>query len=130
MVFLSLKPKIFREVHMTINLGDRSQLDIESAFSFNVNYNEDSTLCTAVLRQEVKEKSDQTVFNIVVEGIGNFLCEGIDDDNGKREAHLQAYTQLFPYVQNMICRLIVSAGLPPLMIERAKMSADDVKIGT
>ena len=37
---------------------------------------------------------------------------------------------LFPYVQNMIAKLTVDAGLPPLMIQMSKLNPDNIKIET
>ena len=41
-----------------------------------------------------------------------------------------AYTLLFPYVQNIVARLTVDAGLPPLMISLAKMNPNNVKLSS
>ena len=128
MVYLSLQQQFFREIHMSINVGDKQQINADSTFTFNVNYNEDCSLCTAILIQELKEKSNEAIFIVMVEGIGNFKCEGIADDEDKKIAHIQAYTLLFPYIQNMISRLVVNAGLPPLMIESAKMTLENVEV--
>ena len=113
---------------MKVDLKADTEIELESTFSFNVNYNDDNSGCIAEISQIVRQKSNPDEFNIVVEGKGQFICEGILSDETKKEAHVMAYTLLFPYIQNMIARLVVDAGLPPLMLEMAKMSPDDIEI--
>lgn len=127
MVYMSLKHQVFKEVHMKIDIKEESQLEIESTFSFNVNYNEDYSSCIASLRQEVKLKNNPSKFSIVVEGLGHYSCEGILNEQDKKMAHIESYTLLFPYIQNMVAKLALCAGLPPLMIERAKLKPEDIK---
>lgn len=128
MVYLSLQQQIFNEIHMKIDMKEKTQIEIESRFSFSVSYNEDNSACIAVLRQEVREKNDPSQFNVVVESQGHYICEGISNDDEKKIAHVQSYCLLFPYVQNMIARLVSSAGLPPLMIKMEKMTSDNIKL--
>ena len=66
--------------------------------------------------------------NIVVECVGWFAYEGILNDEDRKVAHAQAYMLLFPYVQNEIAQLVMSAGLPPLMIRMGKIDMESVKI--
>ena len=128
MVYLTLLHQSFKNIHMSIDLKEDSQVEIESNFSFNINYNEDNTSCIAELKQILTHKTDPQQLNILVESKGQFACEGIVSDETKKEAHVMAYTQLFPYVQNMIAQLTVNAGLPPLMIGISKMDPSDVKL--
>lgn len=128
MVFLNLYEQSFKEISMKIDLGDEEQIDVESTFSFGVKYDETDSFCMASLRQEVQLKNDPTKFSIVVEGVGQFSCEGILTDEDKKTAHIHAYTLLFPYVQHMVAQMTASAGLPPLMLKMDCMKAEDVNI--
>ncbi len=128
MVYLSLQRHNFRSIQMEVDLKTDNEIELESTFSFNVNYNDDDSGCIAELKQTVQQKSNPAEFNIVVDCRGQFVCEGIVSDETKKEAHVMAYALLFPYVQNMIARLVVDAGLPPLMLGMAKMDIDDISI--
>lgn len=128
MVYLSLQRQNFTGVQMKVDLKADTEIELESTFSFNVNYNDDNSGCIAELSQKVRQKSNPDEFNIVVDCRGQFVCEGIVSDETKKEAHVMAYTLLFPYVQNMIARLVMEAGLPPLMLGMAKMDTKDVAI--
>ncbi len=125
-MFLSLKQVVFKEIHMEVDIRENKELELENKFSFDVNYNNDNSLCIAHLRQEVASKNNTKEFNIIVDALGNFICEGIETEVDKKGAHIQSYLLLFPYVQNMIAQLANHAGLPPFMIDMAKMRIEDV----
>lgn len=128
MVYLSLQHQNFTSIQMKVDLKADTEVELESSFSFNVNYNDDNTGCIAELIQKVSQKSNPDEFNIVVDCRGQFVCEGIISNEAKKEAHIAAYSLLFPYVQNMIARLVMEAGLPPLMLGMAKIDTDDVAV--
>ncbi len=128
MVYLNLQHQVFKEIHLSVNIQKGMKLEVESTFSFNVNYVEKDTKCIACLKQEIKEKTDSSKFSVSVEGIGIFACEDINSPEDKKQAHIQSYNLLFPYVQNMISSLTISAGLPPLMIKMANMKVEDISI--
>lgn len=126
MVALSLKKQFFKEIYMERNAEENKQLNLESTFSFSVSYNDDNSFCVGTLRQEIKSKQDAKEFHIVVEGLGYFDCEGIKEDEDKKQAHVQSYTLLFPYIQNMIAELSRQAGLLPIIVNMVQMQVDDV----
>lgn len=128
MVYLSLQRKSFTSIQMKVDLKVNTEIELECSFSFNVNYNDDNTSCIAELKQIVRQKSNPDEFNITVECRGQFACEGIVSDEAKKEAHVMAYTLLFPYVQNQIAHLVMDAGLPPLMLSMSKMDIGDIEI--
>ncbi len=105
---------------MKVDLKTDTEIELESAYSFNVNYYNNNSTCIAELSQKVRQKSNPDEFNIVVDCRGQFVCEGIVSDDTKKEAHVMTYTLLFPYVQNMIAHLVMEAGLPPLILGMAK----------
>lgn len=129
MVFLSLNHQLFKAIHLEVDIKENTQLELESSFSFNVNYNEDNSLCVACLHQELKCKNSPQLFSAIVECVGHFTCEGIESEEDKKQAHIQAYALLFPYVQSKIASLTKDAGGPPIMVDMAKMRVEDVKIG-
>lgn len=128
MVYLSLQRKNFTAIQMKVDLKSDTEIELESTFSFNVNYNDNNSGCIAELKQKVLQKSNTDQFNIIVDCRGQFVCEGIVSDETKKEAHVMAYTLLFPYVQNMIASLVMEAGLPPLMLDMAKMDPNNITI--
>ncbi len=129
MVNLALKQEIIKNISMNVNIEQGTNLELEIKFSFNVNYVNDNKTCVADLRQEVTKKDDPTKFRIVVEGLGVFDVEGINGDEDKKVAHVQAYQQIFPYVRNMIRTLTMEAGLPPLVLQPIKMTPENVRVG-
>lgn len=128
MVDLTLTNQVFKNINLTIDIKENSNVELNNTFSFNVNYNQENTTCVAVLKQQLTHKEGAEKFSILVEGIGQFVCEGIVSEETKKEAHVLAYNMLFPYVQNKIRDLAIDAGMPPLIIPITKMSVSDVQI--
>ncbi len=128
MVYLTLQHQSFKNIQMNVDIKEDSEIELESTFSFGISYNEDNTACIAKLQQVLRHKNDPEELSILVEERGHFLCEGITSDEAKKEAHVMAYTQLFPYIQSIIARLTVDAGLPPLMINMERLNPEDVEI--
>ena len=127
-MYLTLNHHRFRNIQMTVDLGESSGIAVECSFSFDLNYNDEYSACETVMVFRVISKDHPEAFGITLEGIGQFSCEGIDSDDTKRVAHVRAYELLFPYYQGMIARLTVDAGLPPLMIAMEKMKESAVQI--
>ena len=113
---------------MNVDIKENSEIELESTFSFGISYNDDNTACIAELKQVLQHKNNPEKLSISVEERGHFLCEGVNSDETKREAHVMAYTQLFPYIQSLISRLTVDAGLPPLMINMEKLNPADIEV--
>lgn len=128
MVYINLYQQIYKKLHMEADAKENMQIVLDSTFSFNVNYNEDNTECIACLLQNIKCKENPSIFNIVVECLGKFKCDGIENNEDKKQAHVQAYDMLFPYVQSMVQQLAQNGGIPGLLIEKAKLTQDDVMV--
>lgn len=128
MVYLKLKQVVYKEIFMKVDFQENTQIEIECSFSFNVNYSDDNTACIAKLRHELVCKEDPNQFRIAVEAHGLFSCEGIDVEDNKKQAHVQSYSLLFPYLQEKIAGLSKDAGCSPIMIEMANMRTEDVII--
>jgi len=128
MVYLSLKGQAFKKITMDIDPMERSELELENTTDFDIKYSDDRSSCLARLKQEVRAKDDPSRFTVVVELLADFSCEGIETAEDKKTAHIQAYTLIFPYVQNMISQMVVSAGLPPLMIEMLNMKPEEINV--
>lgn len=128
MVYLTLQHQSFKSIQMNVDIKENSEIELESTFSFGISYNDDNTACIAELKQVLQHKNNPEELSISVEERGHFLCEGVNSDETKREAHVMAYTQLFPYIQSLISRLTVDAGLPPLMINMEKLNPADIEV--
>lgn len=119
MTYVSLNNHKVKEIYMKIDLKNPSKIKLKNAVEFNISFNEDQSLCKATLKHKIEAISTPEEFNIIVECCGLFTCEKeIETDDDKNFAHIQAYDQMFPYMQNTIAQLTMNAGLPPLMIER------------
>ena len=68
-------------------------------------------------------------FFIEIEVEGEFETEKFEDEDSKREVHVESYYALFPYVQQLIAQLSMAAGVAPIMIRPEKMTKDGVHFG-
>lgn len=130
MVYLNLRNCIFKNISMCADVNDPQKLaEMESWFSFNISYDEDLRSGIAVLSQELRSKQEPEKFNISLDAIGSFSCDGIENEDDQRQAHIEAYHLLFGHVQTMVAQLTTKAGLPPLMIETGRMDPDKITFG-
>lgn len=127
-MFIDLKHESLKELNFSINIEETNELELESRYTFNIDYDKDLSSFIATLIHETRDTKHNNEFNIFVKLIGYFVCEGITDSYSKQEAHIQAYTLLFPYVQSIIANLTMNAGLPPLMIPRANITTDNIEV--
>ncbi len=128
MVFLKLQQQAFRKVDMVVNIGAQSDMELESSFSFSMDYNEDNSQCAARLNYDIHLKEAPEKLKVIVECLGVYACQGIETEADKKQAHVQAYNLLFPYVQGMIAHMMVSAGMPALMVEMMQLDPGDIVI--
>lgn len=127
-MFIDLKHQTLKELNFSVNVPDNDEIHLESQYSFNTDYDEDRTHCVATLILETHDIQKNNKFNISIKLVGFFECEGVSDNRTKQEAHIQAYTLLFPYAQSIIANLTMNAGLPPLMIPRDNIAIDNVSV--
>ena len=129
MINLQLQKIIYKKINSIFDIKETMELQVQNTFSLNDNYTENNNVCVATLRNDTNSPNNLDAFNISLEIVGVFSCEGIVSDIDKQEAHVQIYKYLFPYSQSMIADLSVKAGLPPLMIEMVNLNPSEVNIG-
>ena len=105
-------------------------MQLESNFSFSVNFTQDNTRCIAKLYQCVKDKSEDAnhKFFISVELSGLFAVEGPVTDEEKKDLHVSCYQQLFPYAEMVAKQTCAMGGMPNFQLLRQKMSRNNVAI--
>lgn len=130
MVFLKLQQQAFRKIDMLVNVGTEPDMELESSFSFSMDYNDVNTQCVARLNYDIHMKGAPEKLKAEVECLGVYSCQGIEKEEDKKQAHVQAYQLLFPYVQGMIAHLMVSAGMPALMVEMMQLNPDDIVLNS
>lgn len=106
------------------------QVQLESNFSFSVNFTADNSKCVAKLYQCVKDKSDGANHNffISVEMSGMFLVEGPVTDEDKKDIHVSCYQQLFPYAELAAKQTCALGGMPNFQLLRQKLNRDNVAV--
>ena len=106
------------------------QVQLESNFSFSVNFTADNTKCIAKLYQCVKDKSEgpNHDFFISLELSGVFAVEGPVTDEDKKDIHVSCYQQLFPYAELAARQTCAMGGMPNFQLLRQKLNRDNVAI--
>ena len=128
MVQVNLIRQQLKTVEFVCNITQNKQLKIENTFSFHVAYAEQNTRCRAHLQQCAISKDDSEEFRITVDVFGYFTCSGILLPEDKKDAHIQAYQQLFPYAQSLIAYLTSNAGIPSFVVPRAAMDPNRIHV--
>lgn len=118
-----------QEVHFINKLSQQGQIQLDSNFTFNVNFAKDGKRCIARIYQSIKDKEGGEQVFASVDLIGAFSCEGVEGDEEKKQVHAQCYDQLFPYVQSTIQSLMQSSGIPGFQLRKAVINTDNVQVG-
>ena len=118
-----------QEVHFTNKLTQQGQIQLDSNFTFRVNFAKDGKRCIAHIYQSVKDKEDGEKLFASVDVIGAFACDGIEGDEDKKQVHAQCYDQLFPYMQTTIQNLMQASGIPGFQLRKAVINPENVQVG-
>lgn len=111
-------------------LDKPGQVQLESNFSFSVNFVQDNSRCMAKLYQCVKDKTGTPDHNffISIELVGVFAIEGPVTDEDKKDIHVSCYQQLFPYAEMTAKQTCAAGGMPNFQLLRQKMNRDNVAL--
>lgn len=129
MVTVNLVTQRVREVHFINHISKNGQIQLSSSFNFKVNYAADNSKCTATLYQSVQMKDDPDTLFISAEITGIFNLQGIVDDETKKDAHVQCYDQLFPYLQSTVAQLATASGMPGFQLKKNVMKRESITFG-
>ena len=127
---LKLKNQRFDTIELRRNITNETQIELETRYEYGVKYSEDAKNCLAILTCEMRAKDAPEVFTMKLVNIGEFEGEGMDTDDGKREAHIQCNRILFPYTQYMVSNLAVRAGFSPIFIENQVIKKEDITVNS
>ncbi len=126
MVTVNLVSQRVREVHFINHIDKSGQIQLQSGFNFHVDYAADNQRCVAKLYQSAQMKDDADKLFVSAEIVGVFQLQGVVDDDTKRDAHIQCYNQLFPYLQSVVTQLGASSGMPGFMLKKNPMQRDKI----
>lgn len=118
-----------QEVHFVNKLQQQGQIQLETSFTFNVNFAKDGKRCIARIYQSIKDKEGGEQVFVSVDLVGAFSCDGITDEAAKKLVHAQCYDQLFPYVQSTVQNLMTASGIPGFQLRKAVINTDNVQVG-
>lgn len=128
MVAVNLLNQRIREVHFVNHLDKPGQIQLTSSFNFHVNYSADNQRCMAKLYQSAKMKDDPDQLFVSAEIWGVFSLQGVVDEETKRDAHVQCYDQLFPYLQSAVTQLATASGMPGFLLKKNPMNRDSITL--
>ncbi|MBR1781579.1 MAG: protein-export chaperone SecB [Oscillospiraceae bacterium] len=130
MVSVTLLSQRMREVHFVNRIDKNGQIQLTSGFNFKVSYSADNTKCIATLYQSAQLKEDPDRLFLSGEIVGTFALQGIVDEETKRDAHIQCYDQLFPFLQSAVSQLANAAGLPGFLLRKNPMKRQNITLAT
>ena len=124
-----ITPKL-QDLQFFNKLEKPGQVQLESTFSFSVNFTANNTRCVAKLYQSVKDKTDDANHNffLSLEMVGLFSVEGPVTDEDKKDIHVSCYQQLFPYAETLAKQTCAMGGMPNFVLLRQKMNRDNVAV--
>ena len=125
---LQLKNVKYPVINSRINIPTNKTVTIESGFSVQVRYNEEEKRMMSVLEVNCTCNEHPEWFNIVIQVMGVFVCDDLDTEEKKKNAHIESYKELFPFVQSVILELTTKAGVKSFFLEKEKIDASQVEI--
>lgn len=123
---ISLLQQRTREIHLRNEIKKMGQLQLKSNFNFNVKYAPNHQNCVATIYQSFEDKSEQQAFSVSVTLEGVFSCQGVESEEDKKAAHVQAYDALFPYLQSAVGQLFATTGIPGFMVKKMQLDQERV----
>ena len=126
MVTVNLVSHRLREVHFVNRINQSGQIQLTSSFNFHIDYSPDNSKCVARLYQSAKLKEDEEKLFVSGEIEGIFALEGVDSEDAKREAHVQCYNFLFPYLQSAVSQLAAASGMPGFTLRKNPMKKENI----
>ena len=117
-----------KELLLKIDLAEGTRITVKTTFSLEVNFSDEDKMCYAQLACDNVWEEHPELFHISATIIGEFQCEDVVSIDDKKKAHVEAYYQLFPFMQAQIMRLTTDAGVPPLIIRRDDMDPEGVEL--
>ena len=93
-----------------------SNFELQIRFEYNVNFGEDNEHAIAHLKQFVEATNNPHIFSLSVSCDGFLQTDTFESTEDKKTVHVQGYYLLFPIVSALINHIVVSAGLPALVL--------------
>ena len=102
-----------------------TQLKLQNQVKYNVNYNESKSKCLGILDFRVSD-ADMQPFEIRIEMIAEFTY---GDEDEKPDIHTESFSQLFPFLRQIINNITTMSGMPGLLIPIMRLNRDNVALG-
>lgn len=118
-----------QEVHFVNKIKQQGQIQLDSSFTFHVNFAKDGQRCIAKVYQSIKDKEGGEQLFVSVDMVGAFACNNVVTEEDKKLVHAQCYDQLFPYIQSTVQNLMQASGIPGFQLRKAVINSDNVVVG-
>lgn len=128
MVNVTLEKQMIRDLHFVNHIDKSGQLQLSSKFNFHVNFTDDNAHCMAQLYQNAQMRDDPDKLFISVEIVGFFAIEGVVDEETKKDAHVQCYDQLFPFLQTVVSQTAAASGMPGFMLKKVPIDRENINL--
>ena len=123
MVSISLISQSIKNARIEVNPMPNGEHPIEAPMNYSVNFRNDGKEFRCLFRQEVRSKDIPGGIEIMIEMVARFSCMEITTDEERREAHVESYKMLFPYMQSIVSDFMQKAGLTPINLQPVKMDS-------
>lgn len=128
MVNVTLEKQMMRDLHFVNHIDKSGELQMTSNFNFRVHFTDDNTRCMAQLYQNVQMKDDPDKLFVSAEIVGFFVVDGVIDEETKKDAHVQCYDQLFPFLQTVISQTATASGMPGFMLKKVPINRNNINL--
>ncbi len=99
-----------------------TQLKLQNQFKYRVRYAKETNKCVGELEFRIGD-ADLQPFELKISLIAEFEY---DQNMQRDEIHSESFTQIFPYVRQIISSITSMSGMPPLMIPFMKVDKEKI----
>lgn len=118
----------YPNLRLVAEIPDDVVVETESSVALRASYRTDNKRLMVTLEGYSKSTEHPEWFDLYAKIIGIFECDPPSTDDEKRQAHLECYDLLFPFLQVLFAEVTAKAGIPPYHFEKPVITFHDVKV--
>lgn len=121
MVEVELLGYKIRRINMHNNLSESGSLQLENSLEFNIDYADNDRSAEATLFAYLRHNKNPDVFLLELDVQAIFSVHGIKDNDGRDEASIKCYDELFCCLNEIMTYLAINTGLDDFELEKPKI---------
>lgn len=116
------------EIKVVNTISTTDPINIEIKHDYKVLFSPDGDKCKAIMQLGIVHPEAPDEFTILATVIGDFQIDKVENDDDKKQRHVDCYYRVFPYAQTLVARLCMETGMPPFYCQEMVMDKSLVNV--